>query len=106
LFLLRSFFITAQVLTECVAAFLTAGFLHSLILQYTRKDSRSAWTMGSTAGIESMIRFNAAALPLFAGIAIWKSMGRSGVKNLAIALGIPLLIILPWAGPQRDRVSQ
>ncbi len=89
-------FTTAQMLTECLAAFLTAVFLRSLILQYVRRDSRSAWTMGWTAGIESMIRFNAAALPLFAGIAIWKSMGRSGIKNLGIALGIPLLIVLPW----------
>lgn len=89
-------FTTAQMLTECLAAFLTAVFLRSLILQFVRKDSRSAWTMGWTAGIESMIRFNAAALPLFAGLAIWKSMGRSGVKNLAITLGIPLLIVLPW----------
>jgi 4-amino-4-deoxy-L-arabinose transferase-like glycosyltransferase len=89
-------FTTAQMLTECLAAFLTAVFLRSLILQFVRKDSRSAWTMGWTAGIESMIRFNAAALPLFAGIAIWKSMGRGGIKNLSIALGIPLLIALPW----------
>jgi hypothetical protein len=43
-----------------------------------------------------MIRFNAAALPLFAGLAIWKSMSRRCVKNLAIALGFPLLIVLPW----------
>jgi hypothetical protein len=96
LFLPTLVFTTAQVLTECLAAFLTAVFLRSLIFQITRKDSRSAWTMGWTAGIESMIRFNAAALPVFAGLAIWKSMGRRGGKNLAIALGIPLLIVSPW----------
>jgi len=96
LFLPTLIFTTAQVLTECLAAFLTAIFLRSLILQYARKDSRSAWTMGWTAGIEAMIRFNAAALPLFAGIAIWKSMVPRGFKSLTIALGIPLLIVLPW----------
>jgi 4-amino-4-deoxy-L-arabinose transferase-like glycosyltransferase len=96
LFLPTLIFTTAQVLTECLAAFLTAVFLRSLILQCTRGDARSAWTMGWTAGIESMIRFNAAALPLFAGLAIWKSPSRRIGKNLAIALGIPLLIVLPW----------
>jgi 4-amino-4-deoxy-L-arabinose transferase-like glycosyltransferase len=96
LFLPTLIFTTAQILTECLAAFLTTVFLRSLILQYARKDARSAWSMGWAAGIATMIRFNAAALPLFAGMAIWKSMGRSGVKNLAIALGIPLLIVLPW----------
>lgn len=96
LYLPTLIFTTAQVLTECLAAFLTAVFLRSLISQYTRKDSGSAWTMGWTAGVESMVRFNAAALPLFAGIAVWKSTGRRGGKNLVIALGIPLLIVLPW----------
>ena len=100
-------FTTAQVLTECLAALLTAIFLHNLILQCERRDSVSAWRMGFAAGIESMVRFNAAALPLFAAFAILrgkKSRGgktrasekRTPWKRLAIALGVPLLIVSPW----------
>lgn len=102
LFLPTLIFRTAQVLTECLAALLTAIFLRNLLEQCELGDSRSAWAMGWSAGIESMVRFNAAALPLFAGLAILsggskpEGLERAAWKRVAIARGVPLLIVAPW----------
>jgi hypothetical protein len=97
LFLPTLIFTTAQILTECCAALLTAIFLHSLLLQWEQRDLQSAWSMGWAAGVESMVRFNAAALPMFAAIAILKSgEKRTQSKRLLLALGVPVLIVLPW----------
>ncbi len=97
LFMPTLIFSTAQLLTECCAALLTTVFLASLVKQYERRDVQSAWGMGWTAGAESMIRFNAAALPMFAAFAILDSGDRQSLgKRLAIALGVPLLIVMPW----------
>jgi 4-amino-4-deoxy-L-arabinose transferase-like glycosyltransferase len=97
LFLPTLIFTTAQVLTECLAGLLTAIFLRNLVLQCERRDVRSAWGMGWTAGLESMVRFNAAALPLFAAFAILRGgWNRTTWLRVAIALGVPLLIAAPW----------
>lgn len=102
LFLPTLVFTTAQMLTECLAALLTAVFLRNLVVQCERKDSASAWRMGFAAGLESMVRFNAAALPMFAAFAILRgervrgSKKRTLWKRLAIALGVPVLIVSPW----------
>jgi 4-amino-4-deoxy-L-arabinose transferase-like glycosyltransferase len=97
LFLPTLIFATAQVLTECLAALLTAIFLRNLVMQCERRDVRSAWSMGWTAGLESMVRFNAAALPLFAAFAILRGgRNRTTWLRVAIALGVPLLVAAPW----------
>jgi len=90
-------FTTAQLLTECLATLLTVLFLHQLILQRENSDSRSAAALGWTAGLASMVRFNAAALPLFAATAIFTAPERkSARRRAALALGMPLLIVTPW----------
>jgi hypothetical protein len=81
LFLPTLIFTTAQVLTECLAAFLTAVFLHNLILQRERQDSVSAWRMAFAAGLASIVRFNAAALPLFAAFAILRGEKSRGEER-------------------------
>jgi len=97
LFLPTLIFTTAQVLTECLAALLTAIFLRNLIAQCECSDVRSAWGMGWTAGVESMVRFNAAALPFFAAFAILRGgRNRATWQRLAVALGVPLLVAAPW----------
>jgi 4-amino-4-deoxy-L-arabinose transferase-like glycosyltransferase len=97
LFLPTLIFTTAQVLTECLAALLTAIFLRNLIVQCERGDLRSAWGMGWSAGVESMVRFNAAALPLFAALAIVRrGEGRGAWRRVAMAVGVPLLVVAPW----------
>jgi 4-amino-4-deoxy-L-arabinose transferase-like glycosyltransferase len=97
LFLPTLLFTTAQVLTECVAACLTALFLHQLMVQREAADAKSAAALGWTAGLESMFRFNAAALPLFAALAVLRHpRGPALWRRLALALGVPLLIAAPW----------
>lgn len=72
-------------------------FLSEVVQQYERRDVQSAWGMGWAARLESMIRFNAAALPMFAAFAILRSGARKTLrKRMAIALGAPLLIVTPW----------
>lgn len=97
LFLPTLLFTTAQLLTECCAAFLTAIFLYNLILQRQNSGTASAATLGWAAGLEAMFRFNAAALPLFAAFAIFAAPRRATAwHRAALALGIPLLIVSPW----------
>jgi 4-amino-4-deoxy-L-arabinose transferase-like glycosyltransferase len=97
LFLPTLLFTTAQLLTECLATFLTALFLYQLVLQREDSDARSAATLGWTAGLESMLRFNAGALPLFGAFAVFTAPDRkTSWRRAALALGIPLLIVLPW----------
>jgi 4-amino-4-deoxy-L-arabinose transferase-like glycosyltransferase len=100
LFLPTLIFTTAQLLTECIAAFRTAIFLQNLVRQRQLADTRSAWLMGASAGLESMFRFNAAALAIFAAAAIFASAKRarppSRALRLALALLLPLLIVSPW----------
>ncbi len=97
LFLPTLIFSTAQVLTECIAALLTALFLLSLVRQFENADVRSAGGMGLAAGLESLIRFNAAALPLVAGWTVFATRSkRSPLLRGAVVLLLPVLIVLPW----------
>lgn len=97
LFLPTLIFPTAQILTECLAAFLTSLFLLFLVGQQEDADRASAAGLGLTAGLESLIRFNAAALPLFAGWAIIHTRRkRSPLLRGAAALLLPLLLVMPW----------
>ena len=97
IFLPTLIFPTAQILTECLAAMLTAMFLLFLIQQDETADRASALGLGVTAGLESLVRFNAAALPLLAGWTIIKSNRKSfRVIRLLTALLVPVLIVAPW----------
>jgi 4-amino-4-deoxy-L-arabinose transferase-like glycosyltransferase len=97
LFMPTLIFSTDQLLTECLAAFLTALFLLFLVKQQPNGDARSAWGLGIAAGLESLIRFNAAALPFFALWAVVRSsQKRLLVLRAAAVLLLPLLIVLPW----------
>jgi 4-amino-4-deoxy-L-arabinose transferase-like glycosyltransferase len=97
LFLPTLIFSTAQLLTECVAAFLTTIFLWLLVKQQEEGDMRSAAGLGLVAGLESLIRFNAAALPIFAAIGV--VLGRRKVAMFPRVLAIVLfasLVVSPW----------
>jgi len=97
LFMPTLVFTTAQVLTECLAALMTALFLNCLVTQCEKSDVRSAWGLGLTAGCESLIRSNAAALPLFAGWAVLRTQNKnSRAFRAALVLLLPVLIVMPW----------
>lgn len=97
LFLPSLIFPTAQILTECLAAFLAAIFLLFLIRQAETSDRASALGLGISAGLVSLVRFNAAALPLLAGWTILKSPGKRFRVTRALAVfAIPALIVAPW----------
>jgi len=97
LFLPTLIFTTAQVLTECVAAFLTSLYFLFLVIDYDAPDVRTACGLGVTAGLCSLIRFNAAALPAFAGWSVFRNRAKgSFLLREAIVLLLPVLIIAPW----------
>jgi len=97
LFLPTLIFTTAQILTECLSAFLTALFLLFLLDAYEKQDIRSACGLGVTAGLESMIRFNVVPLPLFAGWTVLQGRHRkSPLLRGAIVFMVPALIVMPW----------
>lgn len=97
LFLPTLIFSTAQVLTECMSAFLTALFLLFLVIQREKGDLRSAGGLGLTAGLGSLFRFNAAALPLVAGWTVVQTRPRKSlVWRGAAVLLLPVVIVLPW----------
>ena len=90
-------FSTAQMLTECVAAFLTALFILFLVEQQDRGGVGSAAALGITAGLESLIRFNAAALPFFGLWAVWRSKQTNGrvVRGATLVL-VAVGVVSPW----------
>ena len=90
-------FSTAQLMTECVSAFLTALFFLFLVEQQERGDGRSACGLGLIAGLESLMRFNAAILPFFAlGAVIGGRRKGSVVLRSAAVLLLSALVVLPW----------
>lgn len=97
LFLPTLVFPTAQILTECLAAFFTALYLRFLVVQQQHSDIRSSVGLGLTAGIESLVHFNAAALAPFGGLVVLGSRNsRARIPRLLLVLGIPLLVVSPW----------
>lgn len=97
LYLPTLIFSTAQLMTECVSAFLTALFFLFLVEQQVRGDERSACGLGLIAGLESLLRFNAVILPFFALGAV--SGGRrkgSVVLRSATVLLLAALVVSPW----------
>jgi 4-amino-4-deoxy-L-arabinose transferase-like glycosyltransferase len=89
-------FASAQILTECLASFLFALFLYCLVCELTYPATRTELGMGVAAGIGSLIRFNTAALPLFAGLAIIRYRGRRRWIAVASTMILPFLFVLPW----------
>lgn len=97
LFIPTLIFTTAQVLTECLAAALTASFLYFLAVQCEKSDIPSARGLGWAAGLASLVRFNSAALPFFALCAVLQGGHRNTLsRRLALTAGIPLLLVTPW----------
>ncbi|MGB2635851.1 MAG: glycosyltransferase family 39 protein [Candidatus Acidiferrum sp.] len=97
LFLPTLIFSTDQLLTECLSALLTALFLRFLVDQIEKADTASAVGIGLVAGLESLIRFNAAALPLFGLLAIfWTRHKRSVLLRTAAITLLPLYLVAPW----------
>jgi 4-amino-4-deoxy-L-arabinose transferase-like glycosyltransferase len=97
LFLPTLVFSTAQLLTECISAFLTSLFLWLLVKQQEDGELRSASGLGVLAGLESLVRFNAAALPVFAVAAVVQSRKKAAIlpRILSIVL-LTMLVVSPW----------
>jgi len=97
LFLPTLIFSTAQMLTECLAAFLTALYLRYMVIQVEQSDTGSAWGMGLTTGAEALVRYNAAALAPLAAWTVLRSRGQKArISRIAIVLLVPLLVVTPW----------
>jgi 4-amino-4-deoxy-L-arabinose transferase-like glycosyltransferase len=97
LFLPTLLFSTDQLLTECLAALLTAIFIWLMIRQQEKGDVRSACGLGFIAGVQAILRFNAAALPIFALWTALKSRQKPLISwRVAAILFLPLLLVLPW----------
>jgi len=97
LFLPTLIFPTAQLLTECLSAFLTSVFLFFLVKQLQDADISSARGLGLTAGLNALIRFNSAAFPLIAGWAVFRTHHRNSPRlRGALVLTLPMLMALPW----------
>lgn len=89
-------FASAQILTECTATFFVAVFFYYLARELKFPASTSEIGMGFAAAVDSYLRFNAAALPLIAGLVVVRYKGRRRWKALAYTMILPLLLISPW----------
>ena len=97
LFLPTLLFSTDQLLTECLVAFLTALFLLFFVDQRQSASPGSAVGLGLVSGLEALIRFNAAALPLFAAWVVYKTRHRrSFLLRFAAVVLLPFAVIAPW----------
>lgn len=86
-------FITAELQTECLAAFLTILFLHFLMDESGERKSAAAG-MGLTSGLATLVRFNCAILPVIgAVVCFW--FQRSW-KRSAVVASLAALIVSPW----------
>jgi 4-amino-4-deoxy-L-arabinose transferase-like glycosyltransferase len=97
LFLPTLIFSTAQLLTECISVFLTSLLSVVTCKAAGRRDLRSASGLGILAGLESLIRFNAAALPVFAGAAVVLSRRKTAMlPRILTIMFLIALIVSPW----------
>ena len=86
-------FISAELQTEQLAAFLIILFLFSLMGEIQGRKN-GAVVMGITSGIASLIRFNCAILPIIGAIGcLWP---RRSVKNALVVCFVAGLIVAPW----------
>jgi 4-amino-4-deoxy-L-arabinose transferase-like glycosyltransferase len=84
LFLPTLIFVTAQALTESLAAFFTSLFLFCLV-------RRRPWGMGASVGLASLIRFNSPPMVL---VGAWH-LRRDPIKA-AIPVVVTILFLMPW----------
>ena len=89
-------FASAQILTECLATFFIALFLYAFVRELKRPSIRTEAGMGVAAVAASLIHFNAAALPLIAGVVILRYPGRRRCIAFAGTMVLPLVLISPW----------
>jgi hypothetical protein len=89
-------FASAQILTECLASFLVALFLYYLVFELKHPSTKTEVGMELAAVAASLIRFNSAALPLIAGLAIIRYRGRRRWIALTGTMILPFLFISPW----------
>jgi 4-amino-4-deoxy-L-arabinose transferase-like glycosyltransferase len=88
---------TAQLLTEGISSFLTALFLLFLTRQQEQGGTRSAAGLGLVAGLESLIRFNAAMLLFFGIWAVLQTFRKGSVVLRCAAVVLPFVLLLaPW----------
>lgn len=90
-------FITGEILTECVGAFLAAVFLYLLIQALQEPRARVLGEMGLVIGVAALFRFNMAAL-IFVGV--WAAFAgrtlRSGWQRAALLCVFAGLAVSPW----------
>lgn len=89
-------FASAQVLTECTTSFFVTLFLYYFIRELRSPSRSSEIGMGLTAVAGSYLRFNVAALPLLAGLAIIRGEGQKRWTALAYTMLVPVLLLSPW----------
>jgi 4-amino-4-deoxy-L-arabinose transferase-like glycosyltransferase len=89
-------FASAQILTECLVSFFVALFLYCLAREVKRPAAQTEIGMGMAAGAATLLHFNCAALPLFAGLAIWRYPRKKLWVAIAFSMVLPLLLVSPW----------
>ena len=86
-------FISVELQTEQLAAFLTLLFLRSLLGETQRKKN-AALGMGVTSGLVSLVRFNGAILPIVgAFICLWS---RRSLRHAVVVCIVAGLLLFPW----------
>jgi 4-amino-4-deoxy-L-arabinose transferase-like glycosyltransferase len=89
-------FASAQILTECLASFFVALFLCCLVREVKRPAVQTELGMGIAAGAATLLHANCAALPLFAGLAIWGYPRKKLWVAIAFSMVLPLVLVSPW----------
>jgi Dolichyl-phosphate-mannose-protein mannosyltransferase len=89
-------FASAQILTECMATFFVALFFYYFVCQLKFPSSKSEIGMGLATAVGTYLRFNAAALPLIAGLVAIRHKGQRRWIALAYTMFLPLVLLSPW----------
>jgi 4-amino-4-deoxy-L-arabinose transferase-like glycosyltransferase len=90
-------FPTAQLSTEGISSFFTALFVLFLVRQQQLGDTPLAARLGAVAGLESLVRFNAAALPFFGLWAVLRSRRKDSVLlRCMVVILLFFLVLSPW----------
>ena len=90
-------FMTGEVLTESVGAFLSAVFIYLLVEQTSQPSPARAAGLGFAAGLASLFRFNMAVLVI---IAVWAALkaqrGTPRWQHAALTLTLAAVVVTPW----------
>ncbi len=86
-------FISTELQTEQLSTFLTVLFL-LFYFRVIRGMKNCAIPMGMTSGFLSLVRFNAALLPLIGAVVCWWS--QRTLKGALVVCFVAGLIVLPW----------